>query len=301
MGEITYNPCPQALGGRELSGFLQDKDVILTGWGQPCIKTEDLGSVKLIAHTGGTIGGIVDEKVFDTDVSVISGNQYYAESVAEGVLAYMLYALRRLGHYEQELKEGTWAWDAGTEGLLGKCVGIISYGAISSRLIPMLKLFTDKIKVYSTHENAETAKRMGFTYASLEEIFATCDIVSVHTAKKKETFHMIRKKHFDLLREGALFVNTSRGAVIDEAALAECLREKRFRALLDVYEKEPLPADSPLRSLDNVMLFPHMAGPTYDRREKITEALLEDIARFEAGEEMENRVTKEVALQMTVS
>ena len=300
VGEVTYNNSSSPLGGDELGYALKDADVVITGWGQPIISKENIGNVKLIVHTGGTVGGIVDIGVFDLGVTVISGNNYYAESVAEGTLSYMLYALRNMGHYGSIIKNGEWTWEARTEGLIGQSVGIVSYGAISSRLIPKLRLFTDKIKVYSTHEDEALAKREGFSYATLDEIFSTCKIVSVHTAKNPETYHMINKKHFDMLRDGALFINTSRGAVIDEQALIEALKENRFKALLDVYETEPLKEDNELRSLSNVMLFPHMAGPTYDMRERITGYLIDDIVRFEKGEKLRNEITKEVAIQMTI-
>lgn len=301
VGEVIYNEKKEQLSGAELADRLRDCDVLMTGWGQPLIKPEDLGSVKLIVHTGGTVGGIVDMTVFETDVTVISGNSHYAESVSEGVLAYMLYALRKMGKYEREMRKGKWDWSPVNEGLLDKKIGIISYGAISSRLIPKLRLFTDSIKVYSTHQNTDLAKKVGFTYATLEEIFSTCEVVSVHTAKNSQTYHMINKKHFDLLSCGALFINTSRGAVIDEQALVEALKTKKFTALLDVYEKEPLPLDNPLYSLDNVILFPHMAGPTYDRREKITDKLIDDIVRFGNGEAPLCVITKEDAERMTVA
>ena len=301
LGDVKYNSEDSPLQGEDLLEQLQDRDVLITGWGQPIIKKEYLGNVKLIAHTGGTIGGIVDLGVFDTDTVVLSGNQYYAQSVAEGVIAYMLYALRKLSHYEEELRAGQWNWDPQTEGLLDKKVGLISLGTISTKLIPMLKCFTNNIKVYSTHSNECVASNLGFTYASLEEIFQTCDIVSVHTAKNDETYHMIQKKHFELMQEGTLFVNTARGAVVDEEAMIEALREGKIRALLDVYEKEPLPLDSPLRELNNVILFPHTAGPTYDRRERITLALIDDVVRYMEGKEMQNVVTKEMACKMTVS
>jgi len=239
--------------------------------------------------------------VFDTDVTVLSGNTYYAQSVAEGVIAYMLFALRKMGKYSTDIRNGIWTWDADTEGLLEQSVGIVSFGAISSRMIPMLKLFTDDIRVYSTHPDAAIAEKMEFRYASLEEIFSECKIVSVHTAKNDETYHMINKKHFDMLSEGSLFVNTSRGAVIDEEALIETLKTKKITALLDVYEKEPLPQNSELLTLENAILFPHTAGPTYDRREKITYKLIEDIVRFEKGEKPLNIVDKETAIKMTVS
>ncbi len=301
IGEVTYNESSSPLGGDELKEALIGKDVVITGWGQPIITADIAGDLKLIVHTGGTVGGIVDISVFDKGIKVISGNNYYAESVAEGTLSYMLYALRDMGHYGSLIKNGEWTWEAKSEGLIGQSVGIVSYGAISSRLIPKLRLFTDNIKVYSTHEDEALAEREGFTYASLEEIFSTCKIVSVHTAKNPETFHMINKKHFDLLMDGALFINTSRGAVIDEEALIETLKENRFKALLDVYETEPPKEGNELRNLDNVMLFPHMAGPTYDMRERITGYLIDDIVRFTNGETMQNEISKETALQMTIA
>ena len=301
IGDITYNSSSSPLGGDELRKALENADAVITGWGQPLITAENAGNIKLIVHTGGTVGGIVDMSVFDKGIRVISGNNYYAESVAEGTLSYMLYALRNMEYYGRLIKDGGWTWEAKTEGLIGQSVGIVSYGAISSRLIPKLRLFTDNIKVYSTHENEVLAKREGFQYASLEDIFKTCKIVSVHTAKNNETYHMINKKHFDLLSDGALFINTSRGAVIDEAALIESLKENRFKALLDVYENEPLGSESELLKLDNVMLFPHMAGPTYDMRERITSYLIDDIVRFSNGEQIKNEITKEIAIQMTIA
>ena len=301
VGKVTFNTEGEPLGGEKLRKALDGFDAVITGWGQPLIKKEDLKTVKIVAHTGGTVGGIVDLGVFDTDITVLSGNQHYAQSVAEGVLSYMLYALRKMGRYTKEIKEGIWTWDADTEGLLDQSVGIVSLGAISSRLIPMLKLFTDDIRVYSTHPDERIAEKIGFRYASLEEIFAECKIVSVHTAKNDETYHMINKRHFDLLRDGTLFINTSRGAVIDEAALIETLKTKHITAVLDVYNEEPLPKESELIKLDNAILFPHMAGPTYDRREMITLKLIDDIVRYEKGEKLLNTVDKETALKMTVS
>lgn len=298
---VKYNETDKALGGEELNRALKGCDAVITGWGQPRMRLCDLGDAKLIIHTGGTVGGIVDMEVFDSDVTVISGNSYYAESVAEGVIAYMLFALRKMGYYANELKSGRWYWESMTEGLLGQSVGLVSLGAISRRLIPMLRVFTNDIKVYSTHPDPETAEKLGFKYAELDDIFKTCKVVSVHTAKNDETYHMINKHHFDLLADGALFINTSRGAVIDEAALCEALKENRFTALLDVYESEPPKEDNPLFKLDNAIIFPHSAGPTYDRREKITLALIDDAMRFFDGKTPENIVTKEVAKKMTIA
>lgn len=297
MAEVEYGPT-HPLSGDALREKLQGVDILFTGWGQPTIYRADLGDVKLIAHTGGTVGGIIAEDVFEAGIPVLSGNQYYAESVAEGVVAYMLFALRNMGFYTSELKQGRWQ-ETKTQGLLDKKVGIVSVGAISRLVIDHLSKFRCKIMAYSTRPNPEYAAKTGITYASLDEIFSECDIVSIHTARTPRTYHMIGKHHYDLLKDGALFINTSRGAVIDEEALVEALHEERFTALLDVYDQEPLPADHPLIGCKNAILFPHQCGPTYDRRDYVTNRLLDDVISFFKGEPMKNEIPLEVARYMT--
>ena len=143
------------------------------------------------------------------------------------------------------------------------------------------------------------AEKMGLTYASLEEIFSTCRVVSLHTARNPETKHMIRAEHFAMLEDGAVFLNTARGEVIDEDALAAELKTGRIRAVLDVYQTEPLPADSPFVGLKNAMLFPHQCGPTYDRRDFVTQGLIDDVVAFFEGKAVKNEIFAEVARRMT--
>lgn len=297
MGEVDmceHHP----LQGEELRKRLKGVDVLLTGWGQRPVKREDLGDVKLVAHTGGTVGGIIEEDVFLADIPVLSGNQYYAESVAEGVVAYMLFALRNMGYYTRELHEGRWQPNF-TRGLLDQKVGIVSVGAISRLVIEHLRHFRCQMMVYSTRPDEEYAKKMGFTYATLDEIFSECDIVSVHTARTPQTYHMISAHHFSLLKEGAIFLNTSRGAVIDEEALIEALNAKNFTAVLDVYNEEPLPEGHPLIGHPRAILFPHQCGPTYDRRDYVTNRLLDDVEAYFAGQPMKNLISLDVAKRMT--
>lgn len=103
----------------------------------------------------------------------------------------------------------------------------------------------------------------------------------------------------NLMREDAILVNTARGDIIDEEALARHLQAGHFRAVLDVYEKEPLPEDSPLRHLENVILLPHRGGPTTDRRAVAARLVLDDIAHLLKGEPLQNEVSPERAAQMT--
>ncbi len=304
--DVTYNTTENQYTKDELKELLKNYDAVMTGWGSEMLTQEVLEGndrLKAVVHTGGTVGNLVDSYVYGTDIKVFSGNIMYAESVAEGVLAYMLTGLRRIPDYIDTVREGGWRTEAAVwEGLLDKTVGIIGLGTISSILIPMLRPFRVKIKLFSHYKADESfLKENNCETASLDEIFETCDIVSVHSALNSENRRLIKKEHFEKLRDGALFLNTARGAVIDQEALIDELGKNRFRAVLDVYDGgEPIAEDSPLRSLKNVYSIPHMAGPTLDRRDKITRALVDEMCRFFDGEkELKFEITEEIAKRMT--
>ena len=303
--QVTYNETGRQLGKKEMRTALEGQDAVLTGWGN-CMLDQDVlegnQTLKLIVHTGGTVGNLVDSYAYDCGIAVYSGNVMYAESTAEGALSYLLMAQRRIPDYIRTVKNGCWRTEADRwEGLLDKTVGIIGLSTVSKCLISYLRPFRVKIKLFTRYAPAEEYRRENrIKLADLDEIFETCDIVSVHSALNAENRKLIGAEHFAKLKDNALFVNTSRGAVIDEAALIEELKKGRIRAVLDVYEQEPLDAASPLRSLANVYAIPHMAGPTLDRREYITRALINEAEKFFAGETgSEFEITREIAGRMT--
>jgi len=302
IGNVTYNELARNYTPEEMKQVLEDKDVVITGWGQTKITPEMAGDkLKLVAHVGGSVGPIVDEKLYDLGIKVVSGNEIFACSVAEGVMAYILCELRNLNKYSTALKNGVWTPndEQNTRSLKGKTIGIVSLGRISSYLLEMLKPFHVHVKLYSTHPNEEKRKQYGFEYASLEEIFSTCDIVSVHTAANDETYHMINEGLLKLLKPGSLFINTARGSIVDEDALIRQLETGRFSAILDVYTKEPLSPDSKLMKLPNITLYPHMAGPATDLRTFIASEMVKEIKRFAEGKDLIYEITKEIHKGMT--
>ena len=161
---------------------------------------------------------------------------------------------------------------------------------------------TNKEKTEKTNEATSDTTKSDAEQVSLEEIFSTCDIVSVHSAMTEKTKGMIGKKHFDLLKDGALFVNTARGGVIKEEEMIEALKENRFTAVLDVYYNEPLEPDSALRYLPNVIPFPHAGGPTIDRRSVVTMRIADVAVEMEKNPSYvsEYEVDKVAASRMTV-
>jgi phosphoglycerate dehydrogenase-like enzyme len=140
--------------------------------------------------------------------------------------------------------------------------------------------------VYDPYLSDRERERLGVRRVSLDELFATSDVVSLHAPSTEETKAMITARHFRALRDGALFINTARTWVVDREAMLEALQTGRFRAVLDVFYQEPLPADDPLRDLDNVLITPHISGLTVESRLRLVEAIAEDVRRFFAGEDL---------------
>lgn len=303
LGDVEWNNSTEQFSEEELRDKLDGKDVCITGWNNIKFTREVLArakDLKLVAHTGGTVASIVSDDLYERGVKVISGNLFFAESAAEGVIAYILAALRDIPYYSNSMKRGGWKEpDYYNEGLLDQTVGLVGFGGIAKFVIEMLKPFRANIKVFSNHLDNGAAAGYGIKKASLEEIFTACRIISIHLSRRPDTFHMINRKLLKMIPDGSVLVNTARGSIIDEEALTEELARGKFKAVLDVYEKEPLPYDSKLRAMKNVILMPHMAGPTIDRRKLVTIGLVDDIKSFFNGGALKNEITKEYAAHMT--
>ena len=290
LGCVEWNANAEQYGEEELAEKLRGVDICISGWGNTPFHEKTLkyaDKLKLIAHIGGSVRPMVGDAAFERGIRVCSGNRVFAESVAEGVLAYMLCSLRRIGEYEARMAAGEWPSLIGTRGLLGRSVGLVGYGMIAEYLVKFLKPFGCRIMVSSRHISAEELAEAGIEAAAAEEIFRTCDIISLHSSLTARTKHSIGADLLNSMKDGALLVNTARGALMDEEALVSVLKERPVWAALDVFETEPLPMDSPLRECERVLLMPHAAGPTADRRYVVTSHVLDDIGRFLNGEPLD--------------
>lgn len=303
LGEVVWNTTEQQFSRDELKEKLKDIDICICGWGTPRFDEyvlESAPNIKLIAHTAGSVANLVSDYLYERGIKMLSANSVFAESVAEGCIAYIMSSLRDLPFYSNEMQQGYWKRsDSYNESIMDQTIGLVGFGMIAKYFVEMLKPFRASIKVYSNHLKDEVCEKYNLQRASLEEIMTTCKIISIHTSKRPDTFHMINEKLLKMIPAGSLLVNTARGAIIDEKAMAEELQTGRFKAILDVYEEEPLPLESRLRGLKNVILIPHMGGPTIDRRKHCTIAMIEDIKRYKAGEPLLNEIDKAYAKMMT--
>lgn len=306
LGDVKYNTLSRQFTVDELKSELSEIDIVIAGWGTHAYSKEILDcapKLKLIAYTGGSIVPLMsdDGELEKRGIQIHSGNKIFAISVAEAAVCYMLVAQRKLTEIVSEvINEGWLLTRRYTEGLYGKTIGLVGFGMIAKETAKLLKPFNVNILVYSSHLRQETADEYGVKIADLDELCEKSDIISIHAGLTAENYHLINEPLLKKMKDGALIVNTARGAVIDESAMTQELKTGRIRAILDVFETEPVPADSELRGRNNVIIVPHQGGPTLDMRECVTKGLLDDIEKYINGTpSYEHRISYEYGKRMT--
>ena len=284
LGNVTLNDTEIPFSEDDLANIIQDIDICITHWSCPKFSEkvlENAGRLKMIAHAAGSVAYLITDPVYERGIKVCSANSVMAEYVAEGALAYILAGLRLIPQHNNDMKNGK-SWErklVENRSLLREKVGLVGLGTVGMYLLELLKPFGVKIKLYDPYVSQTTLEAYpNVQQCSLDETLSWGNIISIHASMTPETWHLIDKDKLKLIKDNALFINTARGAIIDEAALINELQIGRFSAVLDVFEKEPFDPNSALRNLENVILMPHMAGAT--AKEEMTQAMIEEIERF---------------------
>ncbi|PUA31873.1 MAG: D-glycerate dehydrogenase [Candidatus Terraquivivens tikiterensis] len=213
------------------------------------------------------------------------------EPVADVAMGLLLAVARRIVEGDKYIREGKWkiAWTPfmmlGWE-LKGKTLGIIGLGRIGGAMAKRAKAFDMNVIYYDIVRNQKLEQELGVKFVSLEELLRTSDFVSIHTFLSKDTYHMINEERLRMMKKNAILINTSRGPVVDEKALIKALKEGWIAgAGLDVFEVEPLPMDSPLLKLPNVVVTPHIGNATYEARYAMAETGALNIVKVLKGEQ----------------
>jgi len=252
---------------KEIAGF----DALVTGWGTPDLTEEifeNADKLRIIAHSAGSVKGflkgVVEKYLIPRDICVFSANDAIAINVAESTIGLMIMVSHRFLDHALVIRN-TNAWhspDVPSNGkyLMGSTVGIVSASKVGRHVIELLKPFKVEILVYDPFLSDWDAGRLDVCKVGLDELFARCDVVSLHAPSIPQTYHIIGEKQLKALRDGAVLINTSRGSVLDHDALFAEAKTGRIFVALDVTDPEPLPPDNPLRKLTNVILTPHVSG-----------------------------------------
>jgi phosphoglycerate dehydrogenase-like enzyme len=299
LGTVVWNELDRNYTSDELLELIPGAEVVITSWGSPNITDEILAEatdLKIVGHAAGSVKTRLADAGHERGIVLLSAAAVIAESVAEYTIWAMLSGQRNLWRYEQIMKEER-GWKAKDEdyghSLYGKKVGIVSASMVGRCVIDLLTPFKCDVMVYDPYLDDQDAQTLGVRTVSLEELFATGDIISVHAPSTPETEGMITAAHFQSIRNGALFVNTARTWVLDQNALVSELQKNRFTAYIDVFDQEPLPADHPIRDLDNAFLSPHVSGHTNETRLRLVEEIVNDVDRFFKGEPLQLAVSYE--------
>lgn len=283
------------LSWEERRELLADTEVlILGGLAMPYEELTQLPNLKMLQLMSAGYDRIDVPAVREQGIFVANNSPQIARSVAEHALGLMLTVQHKFMPGMEGVRDGTWREPvrSGVYEVGGKTIGIIGLGNIGRLVAGMVRgfgpaevIYFDTATIPADVEAELAVRRVGF-----EELLESSDIVTVHVPLYSETRGMMDARAFSLMKESAIFINTCRGPVHNEADLIEALNDGQIRAAgLDVFEEEPTPVDNPLLSMDNVVVTPHLAGSSEERVERALIFSYQNARRVISGGEPEGQ------------
>jgi D-3-phosphoglycerate dehydrogenase len=250
----------------ELISAARDADAIVAGGRFPAEVINQLERCRMLMRTGVGVDNIDVAAATARGILVVNVPDSWVEEVANHAITLLLVCHRRIVPLTRIVQAGRWHGDAGRRVLQGihrlssQTLGLIGLGNIGSAVAIRARAFGLTVLAFDPYVSKDHAASVGATLTPLDELLRASDYVSLHTPLTQETLHMIGERELDLMKSSAALINTSRGGVIDEAAIARGLKAgKPAVAALDVVEREPMAPGHPLLSLDNVIMTPHAA------------------------------------------
>ena len=288
---------------KEAGEALSRSDVIVSTWGMPVLNPEFLKAapaLKAVFYAAGSVKGFVTDASWERGIIVSSAWAANGVPVAEYSLGAILLSLKRFWHFSRMMREGGGGHgEFHVPGGYHSKVGLVSLGAVGRATARLLQPLEVTLLAHDPYFPGEQATELQVGLVSLEELFRECDVISVHAPWIPGTERMITGALIYSMKPGASLINTSRGAVIAEDEMIEALRRRPdLSAVLDVTFPEPPAEDSPLRSLPNVVLTPHIAGSMQGECARMGSWMAEELRRFVDGEPLHHRITKAKLAQM---
>jgi phosphoglycerate dehydrogenase-like enzyme len=303
LGDVTFHNDERDLTSDDLADRIANIDVLVTGWRSPKITDAVLAAaprLRLVAHSAGSIKFLIPEHALRAGrFAVTTVAAAMGPAVAEMALQLTLMCLRPIHQLDAGLKTGgDWhqlkARGSGEE-LAAQRVGVIGAGHTGRHYIRMMRGLGVETWVYDPYLSEERAASMDVErVTSLDALVSSCRVIALHAPSTSQTHHMIGRRELAQMRDGAVLVNTARSSLIDMQALLDELRSGRISAALDVFDEEPLPLGSPLRTLPNVILTPHVASHTRNTHLRQGEVTVDEVERFVRGEPLRYAVTPEM-------
>jgi phosphoglycerate dehydrogenase-like enzyme len=249
----------------------------------PRAVVEALPDLKLLITTGMRNASIDTEAAKSRGVTVC-GTGSFGSPTSGIAIGLMLELTRHIGYENARLHAGaTWQSTIGPD-LEGMTLGILGLGKLGARTAAIAKAFGMKVIAWSQNLTPERCQEVGVGYVSKDDLFHQSDFITIHNVLSARSRGMVGAKEFGLMKPSAFLINTSRGPIVDEAAMLAALRDKKIAgAGLDVFDTEPLPLDHPLRKMDNVVLTPHLGYVSEQNYKHYFAGVVEDIRGFLDG------------------
>lgn len=276
-----------------LDELLRGADAAITGWFTVPLMTETLDrnpQLRFVAHTAGTVRGLIPLEAIGPRLRVSQATQFFAPSVSEFTIMQILSGLRHLPALDRELKAGAAFEDFDGRlpaGLIAsRTAGVVGASRSGQAVIRLLKAFGARVLVVDPTVSPDFIRELGAEPSDLAEMLPQADIVTLHAPLLSSTEGLMGAEQFSMIKDGALFVNSARGGLVDDDALYAEVSSGRISAALDVFAQEPLPLDDRWRRLDNVIISPHRAGFTVEAHLQNGDAMVDEIIRWAHEEDL---------------
>lgn len=285
FGEVEIYPLTDA---DELDGRIENADMVLCN--KTVISAETISKAKKLKYIGLFATGYNNIDISATEksgITVCNAPDYSTEAVAQHTFSFILQLTDRVGEYNNLVLEGDWIksstfsyFPIPTMELCGKTIGIIGYGAIGRRVADIAKAFNMKVLVYNRSKIADnTVSQVDF-----DELLKNSDIVTLHCPLNAQSEGLMDKSAFSKMKKGSFFINTARGAIVDEVALRDALESGHLGgAGIDVLNTEPMKPDCPLFKAKNCFITPHISWAGYETRLRLMKIVEDNISAFLNG------------------
>ena len=255
-----------------------------------------LDELEVVARAGLGIDNIDVAAAADHGVVVANAPDYCTDEVATHTVALLLDCIRSVAAYDRDTRAGNWGWERTrpVHRLGGRTLGLVSFGPIARRVREQVRGFDIDVVAYDPYVDAAEMAEADVEKVGLDDLYARADYVSLHAPETDQTRGMVDIDALETMQDHAVLVNTGRGGLVDEGALAAALADETIAAAgLDVLREEPPSADHPLVGLDNCIVTPHAAWYSVEAREDLNETVAANLGAGLAGETPPNYIDPE--------
>lgn len=287
--KVVENTQGRPMTREELLSVVGDIDGVVVGvdtWNEEIFAHAP--KLRAMARFGVGVDNIDLEAAKNHGIQVSNAKGMNSNPVAELTVGLILSTLRNVPAFNASIRQGLWDRFMGRD-LAGMTVGLLGFGDIAQRVARKLSGFDVTICAYDLYPNLEKAEQLHVDMVSMDEVLHRADVVCMHLPSLPATYHIMNEGAFGKMKDGSYFINTARGALVDEQALYQALCSGKLRAAaIDVFDQEPVTKDNPLFTLPNLFATPHTAAETYDTYHNVGLATARQILEVFAGRRPDN-------------